>query len=283
MLQDQLKIFYPQNPLLRKHIVYYYFIQTEADFYSHYFSFPNMITSFNIHRQVYAKIDQSRIAVSHDLSNDYMIILQGKYTIPLEIELSGCLDKVTIGFKPGGINYFMKCYYGDIAPDASQIFTAWDNEIPYRDFLADFYRQDDLSLRVGVLEDFLVSVYRPVPEGRVLADALNRLSDIDKLDSITAIAQQLGINIRTFCRLFRRYVGISPDAYRQVCRFRRSMDVKLFNDRLISLTEACYQANFYDQSYFNKLYRKATGTNPGKFFSQVVKLAEDNLVFKIKA
>jgi len=282
MLHDQLQICYPRHPLLREHIAYYYFLRTEPDFYSRYFSFPNTITSFNIHRGVKADIDRQRIAVRYNGTNDHLIILQGKYERPLEVELSGRLDKVTIGFKPLGLGHFIDQHYGKAAPHASQVFTGWDTDARYQELLRRYYATNDLDQRVELLEQFLLSRFHPVPGIELLNIALALLGDEAQL-SISAIAGELELTERTFNRLFHRHMGVSPSAYRMILRFRRSMEVKLFSDRLMSLTEACYRSGFYDQAYFNKLYRKATGATPGRFFQEVNKLAEDRLIFKVTA
>lgn len=282
MIQDQLQICYPRHPLLRQHIAYYYFLRTGGDFYSHYFSFPNTIISFNIHRQVRADIDDQRITVKHDVSNDHLIVLQGKFERPLEVELSGRLDKVTIGFKPLGLGHFMERHYGEAAPEASQVFTAWDNDTRYREFLKSYYSTEELAKRVEYIERFLLQIYHPLPGIELLNSALTLLAHESQFP-ISFIAGELGLNERTFNRLFHRHIGCSPSVYRMILRFRRSMYVKLFNDRLMSLTEACYRSGFYDQAYFNKLYRKATGSTPGRFFQEVDQLAENHLVFKVTA
>ncbi|QEC74760.1 hypothetical protein [Mucilaginibacter ginsenosidivorax] len=89
MLHDQLKIYDHRHPLLRPHVVYYYFLRAEADFHSHCFSFLKTITLFNIHRQIRAYIYHQHIAVRHELANENLIILQGKFERPLEVEISG--------------------------------------------------------------------------------------------------------------------------------------------------------------------------------------------------
>lgn len=280
MIKDQLQIRYPRNPLLQQHIAYYYFLSTEKDFHSHYFSFPNTITSFNIHKQVKADISLQRIAVKHDASNKNLIILQGKYQQPLEVELLGKLDKVTIGFKPLGLGHFIDKHYGKIAQDASQVFTEWDTDLRYQSMLKRFYDTEDLDKRLDYLEFFLLQLYRPVPENTFLEKALTLITGEDHF-LVSEIAEQLNQTERTFNRLFRKHMGVSPNAYKIISRFRRSMEVKLFSDSFISLTETGCRSGIYDQAYFNKLYRKATGCNPGRFFNEVAKLADDHLIFKV--
>lgn len=57
---QQLLFFYPEDPLLKKHIEYYYFLRTDDDgFYSNYYSFPNIENSLNIHQHVSCQIEGS--------------------------------------------------------------------------------------------------------------------------------------------------------------------------------------------------------------------------------
>lgn len=47
----------PKHPVLRKHIDYYYFLDTHQDFESRYFAFPTTRTVLNIYQNADFKID----------------------------------------------------------------------------------------------------------------------------------------------------------------------------------------------------------------------------------
>ncbi|RPD41420.1 helix-turn-helix domain-containing protein [Chitinophaga barathri] len=281
MEAEQIQVFYPEAPALKRHIEYYYFLKTEDDgFCSNYYAFPHINQSFNIHRNISCEIDQLSVRIQHDPANDYCCILQGKYSNPLQVALQGKLDKVTIIFKPLGINHFIKPALGDIAKQSSQIFTAWDGDAYYHRFLKAFYQTDDFRSRLLLLENFLLTQYNPPEKAAMLEPALEMLSDFDQEYTIGEISDSLSLNARTFNRLFHQFLAVSPVTYRKIARFRHSLKNKLFRQQFQNLTQIGYQSNFYDQSYFNKVYRKITGDNPSQFFNSIAKLADDQLILK---
>lgn len=131
-----------------------------------------------------------------------------------------------------------------------------------------------------LLEAFLLTIYKPFKEEEIFQKALNQLTDFENEYSIEEIARSISLNVRTFNRLFDKHVGISPVGFKKIARFRHSMKNKLFSNRFKTLTEIGYESNFYDQSYFNKIYKNITGKNPSKFFNSVEKLADDQLIFE---
>jgi len=273
--------FYPQNPVLKKYVEYYYFLKTTShDFTSIYYAFPNTLQAFNIHRHSRCEINSLSTIVHGDKKNKYLMIVQGKHELPLFVQLRGVLDKVTVIFKPLGLNHFIKSPLIKIAGKASQVFTEWCDDENYEGFLSLFYSTDDNKKRIHLLEEYLLCRYTPFGEEAILQQALNLLTDFNVEYSIEKIAQSLSMSTRSFNRLFCKHIGTSPVKYRKIARFRHSLKNKLFNDRFKTLTEIGYESNFYDQSYFNKMYKKITGDSPSRFFNSIEKLADDQLIFK---
>ena len=275
--------FNPVNGTLRKYIDYYYFFKSDdPEFSSIYYSFPNITTPLNIHRNIHAGLDLTGMGtrISGSEESNYMIILDQVREIPLKVEWKGRLDKVTIVFKPLGLNNFITAPFAAAVPAPLHIFTAWDGLPGYADFLGAFYSGRENAERVAILEDFLLTVYSPFSGQEILEKALGLLSDFEEALSVDRIAAALGLTSRTFNRLFQKHTGMSPIGYKKVARFRQSLENKLFNEKLKKLTEIAYESNFYDQSYFIKIYNKLAGTNPRAFFESIEKLGDDRLIFQ---
>ena len=272
--------FYPQNPLLKNYVEYFYFLKSdEPEFNKTYYAFPNILQSFNIHKNAECEIKPHFTGISENQKNKYFTIVQGYYEQPLLVNLKGRLDKVTIVFKPLGLNHFINSRFKEIAGKPSRVFTDWDGG-EYTDFLEAFYQTKDNKKRVNRLEGFLLSKFKTFGEKEILQEALNGLTDFGNERSIEKIAQSLNLNVRTFNRLFDKHFGISPVAFKKIARFRHSMKNKLFSEQVKTLTAIGYESNFYDQSYFIKMYKNLTGNNPSKFFNSIEKLANDQLIFE---
>jgi AraC-like DNA-binding protein len=276
MNSEQLKIFYPKNVLLQRHIDYYYFLDTDADdFCSTYYSFPNTVYSLNIHKSASCNINGYAVCVKHDPANDYLCILQGKYDHPIKVKLEGRLDKVTIGFKPLGLNHFIKTPLNDIAVKPAQIFSSWDS-LHFLNFLNTFYQTNEHANRIEALEAFLLTQYAPLAGEHILEQAVKMLTDFQQEHTLAEIAHLLSLNERTLNRLFHKHFAISPVTYRQIARFRHSLKNKLTSEDHSSLTQISYKSNFYDQSYFIKAYRKFAGDSPSVFFNAIALMADDH-------
>lgn len=273
--------FYPQQDILKKHILYYYFLKADSpDFNSTYYAFPNTNIPLSIHRSATCSIKEHSTAVQASQKGPCIALVQRSYLAPLLVNLKGPVDKVTICFKPAGISPFISQAFGVIAPQDSQVFTAWDALPGYANFLQTFFATNDHAEKVLLLEDFLLRMYHPMAEQALLEQAIVWLADFSEDRSMDTIAAGLGLTTRTFNRLFDKHMSISPVAWRKIARFRHSLDNKLFNDRFKKLTEIGYASNFYDQAYFIKVYNKLTGANPTAFFKSIEKLADDRLIFR---
>lgn len=276
-----LKTIYPTHEILKKHIRFYYFFSTEdPGFESSYYAFPHTDTPLNIHHRADCRIDDRSIQVFGSDQNPHITILQGKYEEPLFIKLSGKLDKVTIIFPPLGLNHFIREPFGKVATHHSQVFTCWNGIPEYELMLQQFFATDVLEERAAVLETFLLSQYQPVAEYERIQDILSQLADFDMELSIADIAAANHMSEKTLNRMFRKHIALSPVAYRKIARFRHSLSNKLYSDQLSSLTQIGYESNYYDQSYFSRIYKHMTGDNPSAFFNSIQQLGNQQVIFK---
>jgi AraC-like DNA-binding protein len=273
--------FYPRHDVLKNTIEYYYFQKTDSDdFSTEYCAFPNIVVPLNIHRNITCHIDGHQVKVTGVKESNYVMILNGRYEIPLHVQQKGRIDKVTIIFKPLGLNCFIKAPFIEVAQKPTQIFTEWIKTNNNSAFLEQFFEEQHNGKRILILEDYLLSLYMPLAEHLFLSEILNMLNDFDKKVSIENIASNFSLSSRTLDRLFKKHLGVSPVSFRKIARFRHSLKNKLLSDKFDTLTRIGYESNFYDQSYFIKVYKSLTGQNPKAFFNSIDKLADDRLLFK---
>lgn len=73
-----------------------------------------------------------------------------------------------------------------------------------------------------------------------------------------------GYTARTLQKLVLKNVGVTPKQLNlQICL--QSAIQQISQDKGGSLTEISHQMDFYDQSHFNKIFRKMTGLCPGEY------------------
>lgn len=81
---------------------------------------------------------------------------------------------------------------------------------------------------------------------------------------LPAIIQQLNITERTFQRVFKKYIGITPNQYRRICQFQFSFTQLRGND-FEKLTDVAFDNGFADQSHFIRSFKEFTAITPQEY------------------
>ena len=82
------------------------------------------------------------------------------------------------------------------------------------------------------------------------------------------LEDRYGYTARTLQKLVLKNVGITPKQLSlQICL--QSAIRQLSDNKECSLTEMSHQMDFYDQSHFNRIFRKKTGLCPGEYIKRL--------------
>ena len=96
-------------------------------------------------------------------------------------------------------------------------------------------------------------------------EIIGRSTDLIMLNSgkeiLSGILEELNLNERTFQRIFKKFVGITPSQYRRICQFKQSFD-QVRNGQFDKLTEVAYNTGFADQSHFIRSFKEFTDVTP---------------------
>lgn len=269
------------HPALKKYIDFYYLIKNDSpSFNSTHYSFPHTANVVSIYKNVKFSSTLGETKLSYEPANNYLTIIQAKCQLPLKVILSGPIDRISIWFNPFGINQFIKRSLSEIMGKVSCEFTEWDVDPDYHKSLRKCFTAQNNREKIALLEVFLLKKLNIIDTVE-MQRATDLLLDLQHNNSIETIAEELKISVRSLNRHFKKMLGISMVEYRNIARFRHSITNKLFNDHFNRLTKIAYESNFYDQSYFIKMYKKLTGSNPTAFFATIDKLGNDKLIFQL--
>lgn len=118
--------------------------------------------------------------------------------------------------------------------------------------------------RVMLVEDFLqkeLNAGKPLP---AIGDAVRIIKQHNGVVRVKELAASLHISQDAFEKRFRALIGSTPKQYASIIRLRNLITKY---PGYASLTEATYQAGYFDQSHFIKDFRAFTGHAPKEFFN----------------
>ena len=128
-----------------------------------------------------------------------------------------------------------------------------------REVIAEIQAAAEPAQAVAVVERLLLAM--PVALDPIVERAIAMISPVaDEERQVAAIARTLGISERQLERRFRDRVGMSPKRFASLRRFERAATLAATSR---SLTRAALEAGYYDQSHFNREFRRFTGMPPG--------------------
>jgi AraC-like DNA-binding protein/ligand-binding sensor protein len=139
-----------------------------------------------------------------------------------------------------------------------------------RDFLTEiarFNNVDELSIWLsGILASFTSLVFA-VPETKH-TDTIQKVmeyvnANYMKRISLNDISDHVSFSVSYLSRIFKEEKGLSLSSYINEVRIRNAKSMLLTSD--IPLSSLTYCCGFDDQSYFSKVFKKLTGTTPGKY------------------
>lgn len=118
------------------------------------------------------------------------------------------------------------------------------------------------SERIKIVEQFLLSQIKERKEDKLVVEAVKLIYQSNGLIKIKELTKKLFISQSPFEKRFRHVVGTSPKKFASIIRFNAVVDNL---EKAKSLTELCYEYNFFDQAHFIKDFKQYTGTTPENF------------------
>ncbi|CAM1344214.1 helix-turn-helix domain-containing protein [Tenacibaculum amylolyticum] len=257
------------NNVLEKYIDFYYELALHNDQYYAYPSANNVVCIFNKAATSYVD-DEIKINACTNASNTFMVL--NKFTTPLFVNNQGYVKEFVIIFKPYGLAQFTNTCNDSLFFELTE----------FNDFLSNnscFFERSE-NEKVDLIETYLLTKLNEKEGLDIVMHSISLMKN-DQL-SLQDIATACNCSYKKLYRLFVTHCGTSPIVIRKNNRFRNALEKIKNQDEGSKLSDVAFDLGYYDQAFFNKMFKDKTGNNPKQFFKDVSILSKKDIYFKKK-
>jgi len=116
--------------------------------------------------------------------------------------------------------------------------------------------------RIKIVEQFLLSQLKEIESDKLIIEAIKVIYQSNGAIRIKDLNEKLSISQSPFEKRFRKMVGTTPKKFASIVRFNSVLHNL---NETKTLTEICYENNFFDQAHFIKDFKQFTGDTPENF------------------
>ncbi|HMR88657.1 MAG TPA: helix-turn-helix domain-containing protein [Saprospiraceae bacterium] len=116
--------------------------------------------------------------------------------------------------------------------------------------------------RINIVEQFLISQLKDIETDKLIVEAVKLIYQSNGTIRIKDLNEKLFISQSPFEKRFRKVVGTTAKKFASIVRFNAVLD-NLNEPK--TLTEICYENNFFDQAHFIKDFKQFSGDTPQNF------------------
>lgn len=191
--------------------------------------------------------------------------LAGFQSFRSDLSGTGTVSGVSARLTPWGLNVFRRGIVKECAEkrvDCRDIFPKYTIE-RIEDDLA---RIPTAEERVPYVERYLLSIFNPQNEDRLVRRACEQLVAAGGNYRVADLASSVGLSKRTLERRFVNHIGATPKKVSRVLRLRNAI---LQKARLSSWAEVAYAVGYYDQSHMIHDFFDLYGMAPETLYPQI--------------
>lgn len=105
---------------------------------------------------------------------------------------------------------------------------------------------------------------------KIVQYATDKIMNDASKDVLSEILESLNLQERTFQRIFKKYVGLTPTQYRRICQFQFSFG-QLRSKQFNRISEVAFDNGFSDQSHFIRSFKEFTQITPNDYLKSGLK------------
>ncbi len=194
------------------------------------------------------------------------LILAGQLDQPVHIQPTGRVAVLGARFHPGGAWPLLRVPMEDLT---NRILALEEVSSKLaRDVESNGNGAQMENARVRALEALLLQRFKSaVKSDRPVEAAVQMILAGHGCVSVTSVARQVGLSLRQLERRFAQTVGLDPKLFSEIIRFQ-CVFTAVEHGPAGRWVDVAIECGYYDQSHFNKDFKRFSGRPPSVFFSQ---------------
>lgn len=178
-----------------------------------------------------------------------------------DFKSSGNTGTVLVYFTETGLAHFSFCPANELSNQSISLEHIFEKQKVQQ-------TEEKLSLaktdtqRIAAVENFFISQLKEIRKDQLIIEAVKMIYHHKGNIRIADLGKKLLISQSPLEKRFRKLVGTTPKKFASIVRFNTVL--KDMNGTR-SLTDICYEHNFFDQAHFIHDFRQFTGTTPDQF------------------
>ena len=195
--------------------------------------------------------------------NNHLITLFGQ-TVPEETWLVED-DNTIIAyfFKPFALGAIFKLSALDLKKEPVEV-NLWNAQKAMA-LNQQFIHSKSIEDKLEILDDFIFTqIQANRRECEIISYSTDTLIQNSDTAGLSRILKDLNLTERTFQRIFKKYVGITPNEYRRICQFYFAFS-QLKGGHFDKLTDVAYANGYFDQSHYIRSFKEFTAITPNDY------------------
>jgi len=188
----------------------------------------------------------------------------------------GGLRSIFVRFRPGGLEALLP---GLSAGELTNEFITFDHKElrPLADVRYRLYHVRTEAEQFALVEEALLerlraadTAHTTAPSPNLLRQTLGYLRRNPFTQSVSEVADSMGLTLRTFEREFQRLTGMAPKRYLRLLRFHRAVELlgRSANSARPDWAAIAYACGFYDQAHLIREFKAFAWRPPVQYTQQ---------------